>query len=790
VISVANSTERMWAGMRPPGMVCGAAFAALMCGSAAMAQEAASPAASPAPSTGEVVLEDVVVTARKRSEDLQKTPISITAMSAEALEARGVTKVTELSNFTPNLIFQNIPSNSGVASNASVYIRGIGQNDFAPTIEPGVGIYIDGVYLGRTVGGVFDLIDVERVEVLRGPQGTLFGRNTIGGAVSITTQEPDSTFAAKADVKYGTDNLFNVRGSVNLPLNDAVALRVSGGHLRQDGYVDRPFDGRDLGDKFSTTLRGALLAKLTPDLKVVLAADYFLDKSHGPPVVITGVGNLEGFVALENALAGSGAPPPSFGGPGNPALCLTPAFLNTPGCYNSRYFSRDTNFGSGPNSSRVESWSASGTVTWNLGPAEMKSITAYRSLEGAFAQDRDGSPIKINHVADSYDQQQFSQELQFQGAAFDARLNWLVGLYYFTEDGANLNPVDFLPVALQSGGRFDYESWAAFTQETLRLTDKLSVTAGLRYTNDKKDYTPDQFFTALPFGPLFTCFTPTIHACAVGDRVVPETVVKARSDAVTPMVNVSYQVTDDTMAYATFSQGYKSGGFTQRIFPPEASLPAFDPEKVDSFETGVKFQTSDRRLRLNVATYLTKYRDLQLLVADGTRVGPFYTNAGRAEIKGFEAELSAVPGDGWRLDATAGLTDAEFTKLANNVQGLTLSSKFALVPKWTLSGGVEKRFDLGPSGELRPRVDVNYRSGVFTNANGINYPKLYQPGHAVANANVRWDDADAHHFLVVGVDNLTDKKFRTFGDYQASFGFYMESFDRGRQWYVRAGTSF
>ncbi|CAN7305293.1 TonB-dependent receptor [Phenylobacterium sp. LjRoot225] len=765
---------------------CGAAVAALVCGSAVVAQEAGTNSAS----SGGGALEEVVVTARKRTEDLQRTPISITAMSGEALEARGVTQVTELSNFTPNLIFQNIPSNSGVASNASVYIRGIGQNDFAPTIEPGVGIYVDGVYLGRTVGGVFDLIDVERVEVLRGPQGTLFGRNTIGGAVSLTTQEPGPSFGFKGDVKYGTDNLVNVRGSVNLPINDAVALRLSGGQLSQDGYVKHPFDGRDLGNKVSTTLRGALKAELTPDLKVVLAADYFLDKSHGPPVVITGVGDLEGFVALQNALAATGAPPPSFGGPGDPSLCLTPAYLNTPGCYNSRYFSTDTNYGSGPNYSRVETWSTSGTVTWNLGPAEVKSITAYRHLKGAFAQDRDGSPIKINHVADTYNQEQFSQELQLQGNVFDDRMNWLVGLYYFTEDGANLNPVDFLPVALQSGGRFNYKSWAAFTQETFRVTDKLSLTAGLRYTDDKKDYTPDQFFTALPFGPLFTCYIPTVHACAVGDRVVPNTVVKARSNAVTPMVNVSYQVTGDAMAYATFSKGYKSGGFTQRIFPPEQSLPSFNPEHVDSYETGVKYQTADHRVRLNLSAYLTKYRDLQLLVADATRVGPFYTNAGRAEIKGFEAEFSAAPGGGWRLDATAGLTAAKYTELANNVQGLTLDSKFALVPKWTLSGGVENRLELGAAGSLLPRLDVIYRSGVFTNANGVNHPKLYQPAYAVANASVRWTNKDGRYFVVAGVDNLTDKKFRTFGDYQASFGFYMEGFDRGRQWYLRSGVDF
>ncbi|MFC3052409.1 TonB-dependent receptor [Kordiimonas pumila] len=736
-----------------------------------------------------VGFEEIVVTARKREENLQDTPISISAFSGASLEARGISEVTGIANFTPNIVFQSVPSNSGVASSASIYIRGIGQNDFAPTVEPGVGMYIDGVYLGRSVGGVFDLIDIERIEVLRGPQGTLFGRNTIGGAVSITTEKPTREFGFKGDVKYGTDNLFNVRGVLNMPVSDNAGVKISGGYFSQDGYVSRPFDDQDLGNKESYTFKGVFNADITPDLEVTLAADYFRDKSNGPAVLITGVGDLEGFVALQNALAATGAPPPGFGGPGDASLCLTEAYLNTPGCYNSRYFGDDTNYGTGPNFSDIETWSLAGTLVWQLGAVELKSVTAYREINGSFAQDRDGSDLLINHVYDIFNQRQFSQELQLQGSAVDGRLHWLAGLYYFTEDGADINPIDFAPVSIQSGGNFDYESWAAFTQMTFDVTEKLSITGGLRYTKDQKDYTPDQYFEELPLGQIFTCFIPNEHLCDIGDRVVPNEVVSSDSSAWTPMVNVSYKWNEDLMTYATYSQGYKSGGFTQRVFPPEPSLPSFAPENVDSYEVGLKWTSPDRLFRLNLAGFFTDYSDLQLLVADGTRIGPFYTNAGKAEIKGFEAELTMVPGAGWQINATAGLTDAEYTQLDDSVQGLTLENEFVLVPKWNLSGGIEKHINLDNDSSLTSRVDITYKSGIYTNANGISSDRLYQPSYALINASVRWDISEQFN-VIAGVENLTNKKFRTFGDYQPGFGFYMEGFDRGREVYIKTGVEF
>ncbi|WP_029548466.1 TonB-dependent receptor [Rhizorhabdus wittichii] len=746
-----------------------AMIAAALCG---VSQEALAQGAS---TEGENELEVITVTARRQTENLQSTPISITAFSGDRLEAQGITQVNRIQDFTPNLTFANIPSNSGIASNAAVYIRGIGQNDFAPTVEPGVGIYIDGVYLGRTAGGVFDLIDVNSVEVLRGPQGTLFGRNTIGGAINLTTVQPSDEFKLKADIKYGTDDRINVRGMVSGPIAEGIYAKVSGGLFSQDGYVKAPGLGKKLGNQDTKMIRGALrIAPVDSRFEATIAGDYTRDKSNGAPVTISGIDPTAtgSFVTLQNVIAT---------GLGNPADCLTPAAAANTQCYNQRLYSKDTNYSTGPTFSDLELWSASLTASYDLtDEMQIKSITAIRRINGTFAQDRDGSNLPINHVYDDFTQKQFSQEFQFTGKAFDDRLNWVTGLYFFKEKGKDLNSIDFLVVSAESGGYYDYKNWAAFAQLGYKLTDKLTLTGGLRYTQDRKDYLPDQFVksTLAPFLVI-----------PPGTRIVPLQTVKADVNKWTPMVNLSYQATRDFMLYATYSQGFKSGGYTPRIFPPEPSLPNFKPETVDSYEAGFKLMALDNRLRLNGAAFYTDYKDMQLLVADATRVGPFITNAGKARIQGFELETNFAPGDGWRLNAAVGLTDAKFKQLDAGVQGLTLDSKFVYVSKWTISASGEKEIGLGDNGSLTPHVDWSYRSGFFTNANGINNPELYQPGYSVFNGNVRWQSDSKTFSLTFGVDNIADKKFRTFGDYQPSFGFLMQAYDRGRQYYVKAGFS-
>lgn len=776
-------------------------------------------------------LEEIVVTARKKAESLQDSPISITALSGDRLEEMGLTRVTRLQDVTPNLVFQNTPTFSGVGNNAAVYIRGIGQRDFIPTIDPGVGIYIDEIYLGRSAGAVFDMLDIEQVEVLRGPQGTLFGRNTIGGAISFTTKKPDDTLSGKVDVKIGSDGRQNLRGMINVPLSETLFLRASAGTLEQDGYVHRPFDGKDLGNQDSVMARVALRWQASDTFTADLSFDYYDDYTNGPPMVITrvdefpdnlnavqlAIGPPGNFPYTNNIFAGFGPTGPDF----TNAACSS---ANAPvACYNSAnaVTGDNTNLGTGPNYSDMQNDAVSLVLAWELDQMTAKVIAGYRSMDGSFASDRDGYhqadgepwvpglPFLINpvtHYFDTFVQDQTSLELQLSGSAMDDRVDWIVGVYTFSEDGENLNPVDFTPASIQSGGYFDYQSDAVFAQVTVQVTDALAATAGLRYTKEDRDYIPDQYVEEMPLAAAFGGTLPypcydlngAVENCAIGSRVVPNETVNNKMSETTPMLNLAYTIDDQTMVYGTYSEGFKVGGFNQRIFPPEPSLPTFDPEYVKSFEVGVKTELLDNNLRLNFAVFKSDYTDLQLLIAEPSRVGPYITNAGEATIEGFELEVSYVSANSVFIDLAAGYTDAGYDQLTDAALagGLTVDSPFGFISDWNAHLSVTKTYDLAGGSTVSPRIDWTWRSGLYTNASGLPLPPawsdnpLYQGDYTVVNLSARWESADGRFNVTAAVDNIADEKYAIFGDYQPNFGSDAEAFDRGRQWSLMLGYAF
>ena len=796
---------------------------------------------------GGALIEEVVVTARKREENLQDAPIAVSAFSGEALDFRGVTDIGSLDQFVPNLVLNESTTYSNV-TNAAVYIRGIGQNDFTPVIDPGVGIYVDGVYLGRSVGAVLDIVDLERVEVLRGPQGTLFGRNTIGGAISLSSKKPDGEFGGKVDVKYGTDNRFNVRGSVNIPLHDKLYARLSAATFNQDGYVTRVLDDKDLGDQDVVALRGALRWLPTDNLDINWSVDYSAQNENGNPFVLTGiqplnVGILTGGGPSMTLAANTQAAQLATGGPASfpggeffnvlhPSgfpfqfmACFSPENVNNPVCFNRRYIDdgeKKLNYSGDPSSQNLDAWGTGLTLDWQVNEQlKVKSITALRGFEGHFEGDQDGSPIRVSYLIDIYQHEQFSQELQLLGASFAERLDWIIGGYYFEEDGKNINPVRFSQVHLQSGGHYDADSWAVFAQGTWHFNDRLNLSFGLRYTEDTRNYLPDQFIEVLPVGPLpFNCpapatpmpFNPALPSCGVGDRPLPYEWVRNETSELVPMANLSYRWKDGLMTYFTYSEGFKSGGYTQRIFPPENSTPSFDPEFVKSYEGGFKFDGWNERLRFNVAVFFTDYTNLQLLVADPSRLGPFVSNAGDAEVVGVEMEALLNPAQGWYLSGSAGITDMDRTALQGNVQGLTLDSPFQHISKWTANAQIYKEFAVGDLGYLTPRFEWSYRTDWGTNSNnvprlgddvlpngpfagvplsfGVSNPALEENDLHLLNASVRWDVRNSGLSISGGVDNLTDEQYTIFANYQDGFGFTQQTFHRGREWYVHAGYEF
>lgn len=721
-----------------------------------------------APNDGDgkgLFLDEIVVTARKREESLQNTPIAVSAFTGDNMEARGSFTIDDIEKYAPNVTYQNNPSFSGASNSAAIYIRGIGQKDFLATVEPGVGLYVDGVYVARSVGGILNLGDIAQVEVLRGPQGTLFGRNTIGGAVSVTLNQPEPEFGGSVEFLVGKDDRVQTRGVLNVPLMDNLYSRFSVFTHNRDGYVDR-LDGKDLGDDDEISARAAFLWMMSDNVSASLSFDYTKSDENGPAVShLSYFYDPSAVTFLYNALTpGCGAP---AGDPANPA-CINDAQYN---------LGKNHTAGTAPSFSNTELYGVNLTLDWKVSDSlQIKSITAYRDLDSEFARDLDKSPHDVDSAYDNFSQHQFSQELQFLGDAFDQQLHWILGVYYFSESAKNQNDI-FLPMlAFRSGGDVDNKTWAAFAQGTYDLTDRLSATLGVRYTEDTKEFRPDQYIlAAAPF-----------YGLPAGLPLLPNETAKKTFEEVTPMINVAYRWTDTLMTYVSYSEGYKSGGYTQRVFPPLPEIPAFDPEYVKVYEVGIKYENLERGFRLNGAAFYSDYSDLQIQTFVG--IAPITRNAAEASITGLELEFVYVPTKTWLLDGSIGWLDAEFDKVGTTATEISKNSKFERVPEWTASLGISKEISTERFGTFKPRIDWSYRSKFFNDA--LNTPIIEQDSYSVVNASVAWSAPSEQLKVVLGIDNAFDEDYMITGLYGVAQGMAEAVFDRGRRWYLRASYSF
>ncbi|PHZ84634.1 TonB-dependent receptor [Paremcibacter congregatus] len=777
--------------------LCSTLLASALLTPVAVAQDA------PAANSTSWLLEEITVTARKREEGLQSTPIAISAFSGSSLEYRGVTNVGEIAQFTPNLSFQNNPSFGGASNSAAIYIRGVGQKEFLPTVDPGVGLYVDGVYIARSVGGILDLVDVERIEVLKGPQGTLFGRNTIGGAISITTQKPHETLAGKVSATYGSDDRLDLKATVNLPLADNFFAKFSGAYLSQDGYVLRD-DGVDLGDDDTLSGRASFLLTPSEDLEINFSFEASRDRENGPALTLIGVnyGNpVDPDTPPMAVIHNVGANLAAGNGPIPCALPNAPLNLAVPGCYDDRYVydGESRSSGTAPAYSNTDFWAANLNIDWAFSEdISVRSITAYRNLDATFSRDGDHSPHRVSQFQDLLEQEQFTQEVQFLGTALEDQLNWIVGLYYFKETGNNVNELDFTVSRFRSGGTYDNQSLAAFAQGTYDVSDRFHITAGIRYTDEKKKFKPDQIIHENYFAGSMH---PQLDApfMQAGERVLPFLEKELTYDNFDPYLNLSYDVSDDLMAYASYSEGFKSGGFSQRVFPPIVApytapagtpdidlIPTFLPEFVRVYELGFKYSGMDGKLRLNGATFYTDYSDMQVQTYTG--VAPITKNAGAATIKGAELEMQMTPADGWFIEAGMGYLDAQYDAIDPVTTLISKDKKLERVSDWTFSAAMSKEISLGQNGSLVPRIDWAFRSQFENDA--FNTVQIHQGGYHLLNANLTWENADENMTVVFGVKNITDEKYLHTGIIGDAFQSYEGLYDRGRQWYLTARYSF
>ena len=567
---------------------------------------------------GAVAIEEVVVTARRREESLQTVPLAVTAFQGERLERMDINDISAFSDLAPNVTLKPTASLSGASNAAAFFIRGIGQTDFAVTTDPGVGTYLDGVYIARSIGGVLDTLDVESVEVLRGPQGTLFGRNTIGGAINIRSRRPGDDFAGDISATTGTRERRDLAAAIDLPLSDRLKTRFSFLSQNQQGYVKR-LVGFDNGGKLVPSGSKANASALSDRQGNRNHATFRLAVEYQPTDALNFHLTVDETTVDEESAASTAAI--SSGGiplPGAPPLVVLPP-INVPGLGavapgDPRLITadKDTTYATGPNGTELDISGAALTITWNFSDAlEFKSITARRATEGSFNRDGDGTPFPIGEQTRVIDFEQFSQEFQWLGSS--ENLDWTLGLYYFEEEAkdrvfVSLGNLFGPPPGIDIDNVVDNESLAVFGQATWRLTDRLSATGGIRWTEDDKSYRTSQ---VIP--------------------VIPLTVVNGASsekfDAVTGRLGVEFQATESSLLYVAASRGFKSGGFTPRYVAPVAAPTAFAEETVKSLELGWKWRAWDDRAQVNTALFTSRYEDIQLVLFD-TFGAPINQNGG------------------------------------------------------------------------------------------------------------------------------------------------------------------
>lgn len=751
------------------------AAAALMASQPALAQKSAETATVDQDNKG---LDDIVVTAQKRAENLQTTPIAVTAFNAAALANKNVDDISGIAAFTPNLQFDSTAPLSGASSAAIVFIRGVGKSGYQVTDDPGVGTYVDGVYVSSSVGGVLDVLDVERIEVLRGPQGTLFGRNTIGGAISITTKRPSQKPGGSVEATYGNYDRMEIRGSIDTPISDVLRTKLTFGYKRADGWsnllaVDYPPPAhnnrsqRTPGDVNRGSGRLAVEYAPSDVFNLYLTAD--VSRIREATVASTALAvPLDGtLTAAYNAVDAARIDVPGYG---------------TGVLYDSRWVVAPGNkrgtFQTGPNGTDLNVTGFAGTAEWKLADnLTLKSITAFRKVDGSFNRDADNSPLQIADCFSDFKQHQFSQEGQLLGTAFSDRVDYIAGAYYFKEGAVDdyrcALPPSIGTVILKSDA--DNSSYAAFGQASFKLMDDLKITAGLRYTHDKKSLLPDFIYD------------PAAGGAFAGVRTVPFERVTETFSNVSPRFSLDYKLSRDVLFYGSYSRGYKGGGFNARTVSPRADVLAFRPEKLATFEIGTKLEMLDRRVRLNIAAFTTKYENLQITVIEG--FAPGTQNGGDARIKGFEAELTAKPSDGLTLNAALAHLDTKYTKLlafspdvlpAFQVRA---GNKLSNSPEWTASAGFDYRIPaLAIDGDIVLRGDWSYNSKIYND--DINSIWLTQPGYSIFNAQVAYENSAGNWDLVVWGKNLSDKQYIFSGDANAAAGFVQGNYSAPRTYGV------
>jgi iron complex outermembrane recepter protein len=738
-------------------------------------------------------LQEVVVTAQFREQNLQQTPIAITAVTAEMLEQRNQTDISMVAGQAPNVTLQ--PNGAAFGSSMVAFIRGVGQTDFNLALEPGVGIYVDDVYYSTLTGSLLDLLDLERVEILRGPQGTLAGKNSIGGAIKLFSKKPTGDGDGYLEATFGTLNRIDARGAADFKLAENFFARASFSSKHHDGYVKRVDyacthpgsnvpgmnvgDGCELGRDGSqayTAGRLALRWLANDAVEVNLATDITNDQSG---VQANTVIKYAGALGAATYILGTDGVPITYGpqfipyGPDS----QDPNQPNDPYLSYATYHSNASSFVFGENPyapitvppiNHFKTWGISGDVTWKLSDnMALTSVTAYRNYTNQFAEQTDASPIGVQILLQRQKHHQYSQELRLNGTAAGSALDYTVGAFYLDQDGG-LNARVGLPWVgfdfIHGPDSTPAKTKAVFANLEWHATDQLTFGGGARYSDEQKDYTylrhnADGTDVVDPMG---------YNGLVAGLNASTATFEGTRTDW---RVHLDYQMTPDIMSYIQTSTGYKGGGVNPRPFIPPQTL-SFEPETLTAYELGLKTTFFDRRVRLNGAIFFNDYEDIQLtLSACPASPCALPANVGSADVKGAELEAEIHPTDNWEIDASASYLDFEYTEIANPDSNITLDMRTPYTPESKWSVGTQYVFQMGDKGTLTPRIDAAYTGSQFAAA--INNRQFNQiESYTVLNARLTWRSTDGDWQTALSVSNVTDELYYlTLFDLSGSAGY-------------------
>lgn len=704
------------------------AFCVLSAGfTAAMAQEMAQSA--------DVGLEEVVVTAQRRVETLQKVPISISALSAEQVQQFGLTRAADLAALVPGL------SAAGTIgdSNPVFAIRGIGLNDQFANNNPTVGVYFDDIVQPYAPLMGFPLFDIERVEVLKGPQGTLYGRNTTGGAINFISKAPSQALEGYLSASYGRFDRADIEGAIGGGLSDTFAVRLAGKLIRQsDGWQTNVFTGQTIGDKNVKAARAMALWTPTDALQIQLKASVLSDRSDSQ--LPEHVGNYaQPFAAA-------------------PCQAFLAGFRDEGNCVDFFGYSDPT-----PGRRTVESNEVYGhesdtdshdfalNAKWDLGAISLTSVSGYIDYDRTLAND-DGTPRILLETQFNDSIEAFSQELRLASNEDDHPLSWMVGVYY-SWDQLGSKVLQALDQSVLTRGQVrslqTTTSYALFSQLQYRLTDRLRLVGGARYTKEKKDFVYDAF-DANPFGT--SLLPPPVAGI---DNTL-------REDPVTGKIGVDFDLTEDLMLYASASKGFKSGGYKGAVAFNPRELDPFVGENLYAYELGAKSSWLDGRLQFNTALYYYDYQGFQAFVSEirgGLNI-VVLDNAGDAEVYGLEAELNVRPTKRLLLRLSANAMHSEITSVNPSIQVDYQGNRLANAPELAASAVV--RYDL-PTQNLGfaayALLDGSYRSRTYYSLN--NRGQSSMDSYALLNARVGFTSPDERWELALWGRNLTDKLYVT-----------------------------